>query len=320
MKKIGGFFELEIAEGKSLFHDDAIKLSTGRACLNLILQTKKYSKVYLPFYCCDALFEPLDLHGISYKFYAINEQLEIGKNIDLKSDEAIIYCNFFGIKSNYVNQLIKIYKNQLIIDNSHAFFIKGYKNNISYTTARKYFGVPDGAFLYYPKKEIVLNLKRNIKVSVDHNLNRLLGLQETSYQEFVNYEESIDSTINKISIVSEKILRTVNYSAIIEKRNRNYKLYKEELKGLNKIRIDDNAINCFCYPLLLDKPLEKQELYDENFFIPSYWLDVVKRNNNDKFQFENKLSKDLLPLPIDHRYTKEDLMRVINFIKKRRNE
>ena len=145
MKNIGGFFELEIPKGYSLFHDEAIKLSTGRACLHVILKVNNYTKVYLPFYCCDALFEPLDLLGINYEFYNINSNLELDFNIDLKATEAIIYCNFFGIKANYIKELINVFKAHLIIDNSHAFFVKNYLSNASFTTARKYFGVPDGA-------------------------------------------------------------------------------------------------------------------------------------------------------------------------------
>ncbi|MFI1745806.1 hypothetical protein [Thalassobellus sediminis] len=315
MKKIGGFFELEIADGESLFHDNSIKLSTARACLNLILQTKRYSKVYLPFYCCNASIEPLDLCGISYEFYNIDEQLEICNNIVLKPTEAIIYCNFFGIKAAYVNHLVEVYKEQVIIDNSHAFFIKGYKNNFSFTTARKYFGVPDGAFLYAPNKIITTNFYRNNRVSLNHNLNRLLGKQKQAYQEFVSYEKNLDSNINIISIVSEKILKTINYSKVRAIRDENFSFFKKEFQELNQISINDET-DCFCYPLLLNKPIDKELLFNKNIFIPSYWLDVTKRKMVEGFQFENKLSLELLPLPIDHRYTKEDLIRVSIAIKK----
>ena len=36
MKKIGGFFELELKFENLIFHNGAIKLSTGRACVNYI--------------------------------------------------------------------------------------------------------------------------------------------------------------------------------------------------------------------------------------------------------------------------------------------
>jgi hypothetical protein len=316
MKKIGGFFELEIAEGKSLFHDEAIKLSTGRACISLILKTKSYSKIYLPFYCCDALFEPLDLYGIPYEFYKINEQFEICTDIVLKPSEAIIYCNFYGIKSSYVNQLIEKYKEQLIIDNSHAFFIKEYKKNFSFTTARKYFGVPDGAFLYAPNKTIEIDFDRNIEISLSHNLNRLLGKQNQAYKEFLIYEKSLNSKIHLISTVSEKILNTVNFEKVRNIRNENFNFLKNEFQSYNQIHVNNDATDCFCYPLLLNKSIDKEILFNQNIFIPSYWPDVSNRASAGCFELECGLSLELLPLPIDHRYTNEDLTRVSNAIKK----
>jgi hypothetical protein len=319
MKNIGGFFELEIAEGNSLFHDDAIKLSTGRACLNLILEIKKYSKVYVPYYCCDALFEPMKLKGITYEFYGINKQLEIIDELNLKPNEAIIYCNFFGIKKQYVDKLIEMYGAQLIIDDTHSFFTQGYSANASFTTARKYFGVPDGAFLYFPQDSFFFKSKRNTEVSIKHNFNRLIGLHKKAYQQYTIYEESLDSSINEISIVSEKILKTVDYESVIRKRNENFEYYKKELKSFNQLYIDNSVNNCFCYPLLLNSPIEKKLFFKENIFIPSYWLDVTRRKRGEKYSWENKLSLDLLPLPIDHRYDEESLRRVVDFIKEHTN-
>lgn len=317
MKKIGGFFELEIANGNSLFHDEAIKLSTGRACLNYVLQVIKPIKVYVPFYCCDALFEPMILNKIEYEFYKINENLEIENLPDLKPNELIIYCDFFGVKSSYTQSLISIYGNKLIIDNSHSFYQKQQgDNNVSFTTARKYFGVPDGAFLYMPNNyKVNKPLNRNTKVSIKHNVNSLLGLQDLAYSEFTKYEKSLNSNIDKISIISEKILKTVNYKMVREIRNKNFDFYRKEFHELNTLKIEKNEEDCFCYPLLLETPINKTDLFKDKIYIPSYWNDTTKRSNSSNFKFETKISNQLLPLPIDHRYDENDLRKVVEVIK-----
>ena len=75
MKTIGGFFELELpAQGRG-YHPAAIALSTGRACISLTLECEKPSRVFIPYYCCDALFDPMEKMGIDCEFYAINEAL-----------------------------------------------------------------------------------------------------------------------------------------------------------------------------------------------------------------------------------------------------
>ena len=319
MKKIGGFFELEIAKGDSLYHDDAIKLSTGRACLNYILQVIKPSKVFVPYYCCDALYEPMALLGIDCEFYEINNQLEIKKLPKLKENEIIIYCDFFGVKSEYTQSLINRYNNKLIIDNSHSFYKKQLSvNSISFTTARKYFGVPDGAFLYIPDQyKFKKSLKRNTKVSINHNTHSLLGLQDFAYLEFSEYEKTLNSDIEMISVLSEKLLATVDYKEVRAIRNRNFNFFRKEFNQLNNIMINENEVDCFCYPLLLDTPIKKEELYNEKIYLPNYWIDTTKRADSSNYKFETKISTQLLPLPIDHRYTLEDLKRVVIAIKSR---
>jgi len=318
MKSIGGFFELEIVEGNSLYHDNAIKLSTGRACLNYILKTRKPSKVYIPFYCCNALIEPIILNDIEYEFYSIDKQLELKILPKLKVTEIIIYINFFGIKEKYLNTLLNFFGDKLVIDNTHSFFTKGYKTkNGSFSSARKYFGVPDGAFLYMDEPEkYKINIKRNQNISVNHNVNRLLGLQEKAYVEYLEYEKSLNSDIEEISILSEKILSTINYTEVRKTRNDNFDFFRNEFDKLNQLTIDKSVTDCFCYPLLLEKPIEKEKLYAEKIFVPNLWLDTLSRNEKKDYDIECKLSLELLPLPIDHRYSTKDLHRVSDALKK----
>ena len=317
MKKIGGFFELELTCGDSVYHNDAIGLSTGRSCLNYILLTKKPTKVYIPYYCCDALIEPLSINEIDYEFYSINDNLELTIIPKLQPGECIIYCDFFGIKSNYTLSLIKKLGEKLIVDNTHSFFSRESSFPISsFTSARKYFGVPDGAFLYIPENErLNLAIPRNQKISIDHNLHKLIGLQDQAYLEYVQYESELGSEIETMSLLSERLLSNVNFDEVRKIRNDNFKFLRKELGDLNELIIDKNEVDCFCYPLLLKKPIDKQKLFDELIFIPSLWLDTVHRDEYLDFPLECKLSREILPLPIDHRYTTKELQRVSNVIK-----
>lgn len=70
MMSIGGYFELEIREGKH-FHQGAIKLSTARQCFEYILKARRYTKVYIPYYTCDVIIEPLMKLNVKYEYYHI---------------------------------------------------------------------------------------------------------------------------------------------------------------------------------------------------------------------------------------------------------
>ena len=114
MKVIGGYFELELPKGKE-YHQDAIRLNTGRNAFEYILRTKGYQKVYLPYYTCDAMLEPINKLALNYEFYQIDETFRPifdASNIKHKVAEAQVY-SYFPIlidKEQYVITQDKIYE------------------------------------------------------------------------------------------------------------------------------------------------------------------------------------------------------------------
>lgn len=108
MKAIGGYFELE-DKGKGIFpHDNGLLLNTGRNALEHILRSiSNIRRIYLPYYTCEVVLEPIKKLSIPYTFYHINENLEIIDSISLKDGEYIIANNYFGIKDTYISNLQK---------------------------------------------------------------------------------------------------------------------------------------------------------------------------------------------------------------------
>src|SRR5579864_5943986 len=98
MKEIGGYFELELKKEGYHYHDTPHALKSGRAALHHMLDHLKPSLVYLPFYTCDALLEPLKEANIPYEFYPVNDKLEPVTLIDLREGEYFLYIDYFGLK------------------------------------------------------------------------------------------------------------------------------------------------------------------------------------------------------------------------------
>ena len=94
---IGGYFGLELRKGAH-YHRDAIRLNTGRNCFEYILRARDYKHVWIPYYTCEVMLEPLNKLHIPYSFYRINEQLEPHTLPELKADDAFLYTNYFGLK------------------------------------------------------------------------------------------------------------------------------------------------------------------------------------------------------------------------------
>ena len=314
MKPIGGFFELELPGTYYSYHPDSIALSTGRACLRLMLKNLKISKCYVPFYTCNAVLDPFIQELIPVEEYRIDNQFNPVNLPVLKKDEYIIYINYFGIKSKTADWLIAHYQDKVIIDNTHSFFHKGYSNNWSLTSARKHFGVPDGAYLHNPIP-IPYKFERFANISLQHHVLRLLGNQELSYKEYLKYEKTLNAEINLISIISEKLLSGIDYDYVKIKRTENFWFLHEHLKEYNEVLINSEMTDIpFAYPFLPDKAVNKNGFYERGFYIPSLWTDPLSRVK-DGFEQEVQIVQRLLPLPIDHRYSTRDMEQIIRYIK-----
>lgn len=315
MKELGGFFELEITKRNYSYHEQAVAFSSGRACLNFIISQIQPRKIWLPFYACNSLLQPIVINNISYEFYSINEELELIENVTLQEKEYLIYINYFGLKSKFIKRLITSYGEKLIIDNTQAFFEKECKTNWHFNSARKYFGVPDGGYLYTPYT-VDVTCERNLDIGYSHLVNRLLGRQQQAYQEFVINEQAFTSDIKKISVLSEYLLSNVDYEYVAKKRRKNFKLYYEMFCDINRLKLElSSELIPLCYPLLLEEETNRELLYRENIFIPTFWKDTLERGIPG-FEVEKEFTKKLLPLPVDHRYDASDLNFLIHKIKK----
>ena len=67
-----------------------------------------------------------------------------------------------------------------------------------------------------------------------------------------------------------------------------------------------------CYPLLSGIPDLRDSLIDAGIALPLYWPEVIE--HTDAAQPANRLARRLLPLPLDQRYSKSDMERLISLI------
>lgn len=313
-KPIGGYFELEIRDGEH-FHPDALKLSTARNCLEYLLLSKGYKKIYLPYYTCEVLLEPINRLGLTYEFYSIDEYLDPIIDKDLNADEALLYTNYFGIKQKTVIKLARKYSN-LIVDNAQAFFAKPIDGVDTFYSVRKFFGVPDGAYLYtniFLDKEFE-TMQHNDHIN--HLIGRLVDKPESYYLDFVSSENCFANIgIHKMSVLSEKILKGLDYLHIQEKRRFNFKLLHRFLGSFNLLKFDDiDPLDVpMVYPFFFNKTDLSQLFLTNRVFVPKYWSCVLGWTNEQSFEFQ--LSENLYPIPIDQRYDKEQMEYVLDLLK-----
>ena len=309
---IGGYHELELPNNKE-YHPGALKLNTGRNALEYILKTQRYKKVYLPYFTCDVMFEPIQKLGINYEFYEIDKNfMPLFDFCRINEKEVFIYTNYFGICESQVKTIGSKCKN-LIIDNAQAFFSSPRENFDMFFSPRKFFGVSDGAYLY-TDKSMEIDYEQDISYSrFDHLLGRIDKGSEVFYNSFKkNNQELSGQSIKKMSNLTHRILTSIDYDNVRQKRINNFNYLHNRLRSTNILNVDlDSDDVPLVYPYLIgDGNVLKKKLINEKIFVATYWPNVL--NWVSKNAFEYFLADNLICLPIDQRYSNNEMSFIIS--------
>ena len=314
MDAIGGYFSLELPLLEE-YHKNAIRLNTGRNCLEYILRARGYKKVYVPYYTCEAVMEPINKLNIPYEFYHIDIHFEIRDRFTLKTDEALLYTNYFGLKQRYVELLAEKMGTRLIVDNTQAFYAQPIQGIDTFYTCRKFFGVADGAYLYTDKlldEEFVQDESYD---RMAHLLKRLDLSAEQGFADFRKVDDGLDNqTIRKMSKLTQRIMQSIDYEAAAKKRRENYQMLHEVLGEDNNLvlSLDKDAVP-MVYPYLAPVKGLREKLIEDKVFVARYWPNVLEWTTKDDLEY--LLAYQMQPLPVDQRYGKEDMERIIEIVK-----
>ncbi len=318
MREIGGFFEFEFDKKVEYYYDASAKVNSGRNAINYVLQASKTKKVYVPFFTCETVIEPIKTLGLEYVFYEIDENMEI-KDIKpdmLKKNEKIIYINYFGIKNKYVDRLAEKYTDKLIIDNTQAFFKKPIENTHNCYSPRKFFGVPDGGYVYTTRK-LVEPLERE---SSFERCQSLLARVENNasdvYDLYAQHNKDMCfRPLKSMSQLTQSILLSIDYEKIKLIRERNFLYLHNQLNQYNNLNIAvEQIIGPMVYPLWIEKEGLRDFLIQDKVYVPTYWQEVIDYVG-DLERVESKFVKYLLPIPIDQRYDINDMQRIAILVK-----
>ena len=323
VEAIGGYFSWEFPVTKKEFpHDKGFLVNSGHGALQLILRgIGKISKLWIPYFTCDIVPDALKLINVPYSFYHLNFDLEIESFPKLKDDEYLLYTNYFGIMDSYVSILIKQYGSKLIIDNAQAFFCSEFKECHQIYSPRKFVGVPDGGIAVSPLKldtdELPLNDASNHSL---HLLLRSEGKVSEGYKLFKNNDNALrDLPLAKMSQLTYKILNSLDYQEIIKIRKDNYNHLHSKLSSHNMFSrlLQIRGIKTFAcpmvYPFYTNDVTLRSRLINSNIFVAQYWPNVLQWCAPSDYEYA--LYHYVIPIPIDQRYGKEDMERIVRIIK-----
>jgi len=319
VKAIGGYFELadKDCEGGHL-PVDGIALNTCRNALEyIILQLSGAKRIFVPYYTCEAVIEPLKRLLIEYQFYHINEQLEIAEDLKLEDGDYLIANNYFGVKDAYIAGLAEKYGDRLIIDNAQALFAPVLPNIKAAYSTRKYLGVADGGFAVGVSAQSVLDYQ--VDNSSEHDSHLIIRKEngaEAGFKDYQANECKLDNQpIRRMSPQTKTILSQIDYNSVIEKRIRNYEYLNNALGEKNHLQLPSmDSFTCpMIYPFMSDDESLRGRLIQNKVFVARYWPNVLEWCKEDELEY--KLAAQIIPLTVDQRYGVEAMKRIVEIIK-----
>lgn len=318
IKAIGGYFELadrDCACGRMPV--EGVALNTCRNALEyIILQLPDVKRIFVPYYTCEAVIEPLKRSSVEYEFYHINEQLEVAEDLVLVDGDYLIANNYFGIKDAYIAELAKKYGDRLIVDNAQALFAPVSLNVKAAYSTRKYVGVADGGFAVGVPAISILDYEEDNSSEHDSHLYiRKEQGAEAGFKDYQANESKLDNqSIRRISPQTQMILSHIDYNSVIEKRRQNYMFLNDALKARNILKLPsiDSFVCPMVYPFMTDDESLRGRLIQNKVFVARYWPNVLEWCQEDELEY--KFATHIISLPIDQRYDEEDMKRMIKVI------
>ena len=316
--EIGSFIQLQFHNGQEWYTEEKYpsleiaRLNSGRAAIYHAITVLGCDTVYLPYYQCETVREFLKKKGVEVKYYRIDERFGPIFPEKQKVNEAIVLVNYYGIFSNRrIKELSKGYQN-VVIDNSQAFFSEPIEGCMNVYSARKFEGVPDGAYV------IGKNAKQGVDAypqgySSDTSLFLLqrieYGCEGKTYESRSKNEERIDSEdVMKMSPLTKAILDGADYLNNREIRRENFEYAHKLLQDINKlnpVQYYEEDVVPMVYPLLVEDDGLLTKLLQAKHFQGHWWKYVLRETPTNSFEYW--LSRYMIPITIDQRYGKEEL-------------
>lgn len=313
MREYGGYMEFEHFHGQE-YHAGAYRFNTARHALRYILRERGITEIYLPDYLCPVIAEACVQEEVHVKYYHVGLDF-YSMDIKIPKGAWFYFINYYGQFTNEEIHSLHTQNPNMIVDNVQAFFQKPVEGIDTIYTCRKFFGVPDGAYLYTK-----IPLDRYAALPQDDSMHRLAYLAgriehgaSAWYADFKRISEKFqDEPVRRMSKFTENILKGIDYKRVMGQRTKNFQVLHEHFVRYNRLSLKC-VVGGYMYPLYVhDGDVLRKKLVEEKIYVPLLWPVTGQDKKDEAYH----MSHNILPLPIDQRYVAGDMEYIAGRVKR----
>ncbi|PSV45697.1 hypothetical protein [Photobacterium indicum] len=290
--------------------------NSGRASLRLIIENTDLAgkHILVPNFLCEVILDVFKEYRITYSFYEVEETLNYRMPANLDEYDAVYFINYFGFKLPSLERSISLCSQLVIVDDVFSPYpsvLARSKAWCSFNSLRKIAPVADFSLVYInnpiTKTEVrylddFSDKKYQAKNLKYYYLHDEKGDEGEYLKLFSSAETLLDENVGIFSPSSRSLIEAIEFYSEIESerlvRQKNYEL----AKSLLPVDITLDMVSDFYsyLPIIIDSRNEvRRKLMDSNIFLAIHWPST--------YGVENKLSQRILSLPLDSRYSSEDI-------------
>ncbi|WP_148362923.1 hypothetical protein [Olsenella massiliensis] len=303
-REIGGYFELERFSGRE-YHEGALALNCARSCLAYLVEARAITSMWVPRYLCGSVEATLLSLGVRVRPYDVAADLRPDYGtVDVSENDYLYLVDYYGqLLDQDIREAAGRCDGRIVIDEVMAFFRRPLPHLDTLYSCRKFFGVADGAYLYTDAR-----VGRELPSCQSYDkmgfvLARCELPANDHYPESAaNNKRFVSEPVSWMSPITHNILRAVDYADVATRRQENFDHLAKRLDGMNELAVR-STYGAFMYPLLIEGGAAlRRRLQEQRLYVSTLWGNATELPG-----VAGRYAKDILPLPVDQRYTTDDM-------------
>lgn len=312
-------------------------------------------KCLMPAYMCDSVFFPFIQNGWQLCFYHVDKSMkangeELRRMIEVEKPGMLFIHAYYGVDTwSELRLMLRDYqKSGLVImeDVTQSYYLPiESKADYIVGSLRKWYAVPDGGFVttnktihveYMVEDDFVSKTRLQMLIQKWNYLQEryscespekacLDKLQEEK-ENYLAVNRKMEAYLDEEEIIpymsetSRKILGEVEEVQCRRQRNENYCILSEGLQNRKSLTLVYPACVKTEAPLYLPVYMDERDslqnyLRERDIYVPVLWP-VGKENLDFITEDEKYIFEHLAAIPLDQRYGKEEMQRIVEVIEK----
>ena len=341
---IGGDFELttlnyaDPQQLATLTHGfEGTWTSSGRSALALVLQqlvTGGINHVHLPSYLCESIIAPIEALHLDYSFYPVDSLLTA--HPEPPAGAAVLIINYFGWLNPALSDWQEPPAEFVLIEDCCQALLSGWNRpaaNAHHTilSPRKFAGIPLGGWCNMPSSRVAddEDINEAFRQSLTARLLRGAYLSdkgapvdssiESMYLSLLaGVERFLDENPTNTGVpdTALRLIAGTDWDSIAQQRRSNWLVLHEQLR--NQLQpvfetLPDDVVPLGYVVTVDDRDRVREKLAKRRIFCPVHWP-LPEQVNRTRFPQSAELTATALTLPIDQRYTSDDMSRLAEAI------